>query len=170
MAKRVGAPPHHWVGARRRRKKIWARCARREEGGCSGAWGGAPLRPVWGTLHVAGVWPGPAFALGAGHTIYENTPFSRLPTVVDERFAGAGRARGAAGFCVWDGWSRRNMHRTSTSPLGTVRTVPFVPLSSLVSPSSRPLEPSASQGGLWPTQPTHRRCTLARGASCTPGF
>ena len=43
------------------------------------------------------VWPGPAFLrLAQGHTIYENTPFSGLPTVIDKRFAGVGRAHGVA--------------------------------------------------------------------------
>ena len=62
---------------------------------------GARLVPIGAMRHVAGVWagvwPGPAFLrLAQGHTIYENTPFSGLPTVIDKRFAGAGRAHGVA--------------------------------------------------------------------------
>lgn len=58
---------------------------------------GARLVPIGAMRHVAGVWPGPAFLrLAQGHTICENTPFSGLPTVIDKRFAGAGRAHGVA--------------------------------------------------------------------------
>ena len=58
---------------------------------------GARLVPIGAMRHVAGVWPGPAFLrLAQGHTIYENTPFSGLPAVIDKRFAGAGRAHGVA--------------------------------------------------------------------------
>ena len=58
---------------------------------------GARLVPIGAMRHVAGVWPGPAFLrLAQGHTIYENTPFSGLPTVIDKRFAGGGRAHGVA--------------------------------------------------------------------------
>ena len=58
---------------------------------------GARLVPIGAMRHVAGVWPGPAFLrLAQGHTICENTPFSGLPTVVDKRFAGGGRAHGVA--------------------------------------------------------------------------
>ena len=58
---------------------------------------GARLVPIGAMRHVAGVWPGPAFLrLAQGHTIYENTPFSGLPTVIDKRFAGSSRAHGAA--------------------------------------------------------------------------
>ena len=58
---------------------------------------GARLVPIGAMRHVAGVWPGPAFLrLAQGHTIYENTPFSGLPTVIDKRFAGVCRAHGVA--------------------------------------------------------------------------
>ena len=56
---------------------------------------GACLVPIGAMWHAAGVWPGPVFLRLApgyrdtqGHTICENTPFSGLPTVIDERYAG----------------------------------------------------------------------------------
>ena len=58
---------------------------------------GARLVPIGAMRHVAGVWPGPAFLrLAQGRTIYENTPFSGLPTVINEQFAEARRAHGVA--------------------------------------------------------------------------
>ena len=72
---------------------------------------GARLVPIGAMRHVAGVCPGPAFLrLAQGHTICENTPFSGLPTVIDKRFAGGGRAHGAAALGALGSTSRMGSH------------------------------------------------------------
>ena len=60
---------------------------------------------------MEGVWPGAAFLrLAQGHTIYENTPFSGLPTVIGKRFAGAGRAHGVGALGAMDSTFRMGSH------------------------------------------------------------
>ena len=87
---------------------------------------GAQLVRIGAMRHVAGVWPGPAFLrLAQGHTIYENTPVSGLPTVIDKRFAGSSRAHGVAalGPCLRLGWvvTSKRVHLINFASLGTVR-------------------------------------------------
>ena len=58
---------------------------------------GAWFVPIGAMRHVAVVWwvPVPP-PYPQGHTMYENTPFSGLRTVIDKRFAGAGSIHRAA--------------------------------------------------------------------------
>ena len=127
---------------------------------------GARLVPIGAMRHVAGVWPGPAFLrLAQGHTICANTPFSGLPTVIDKRFAGGGRAHGVAALGALGSTFRMGSYvETCTSQVFCLSAHYTAPCALTDSLGYQPATQLARQSALRKPKPCHEPCTSPWGA------